>query len=1620
MAYNQQAFGVTLGFNINDIQVRKSLQNMRRGIRNLERDMRESSRTLSRQGKFTEMYTMQQEKLTQQIKQLGEQYQFTKKVLDNALKSGDVEEQQVEQLKNSLDKINTSLKIHKNKLEDVNVNIASHKGDIQELNHSYRERMDLIDATSKRMELEGKRFGALRMGAEKFNETIKKSNKEIRLQNKALRELEANGMKDSSAYKGHQVALEKARSTRLKAQQGKAEYEEKLPVEYVKIRRDNEDVGEHAKYMKASHSAQTAEVEALRTTGSSSEYESAKVNARVKRMKELSEQIEKEQDTLSKKASDTVFGNKVRENIAKMQKEYGKLEDEQRRYGEGLDGLNRKNQKQFALMKSNYQTLEATGNHFKAQIAEADALKKQVDVLNDQRDKERKELDALGKKYGKQSDEYLDQSKKVSSLNKTLVNYNRRIKDINRNTGGAYNAMSKFSDMVSRNQQKFDHIGNALTRAGQGLTAFSGGIGLAIGQGTKLNYDLDKTNTYTKSLLQTAGGESNSEIAKNLKQAKKDNIELSEQYGIAQNDIAKTQQDLAHRGYESNQMLQATKPLVEGSIATGYKLSDVTNNATGALEAFSLRSKDSKTMFDNTRKSINAMAYASDMSSSSFNETGLALSYVGPLAHAAGMSLDETSAAVGQLSLSHIKGQKAGTGLRQMLKSLTSPTANGAKEMENLGIKVDDASGKMRPFGDILKDFHKKLDGLSQSKRLDIEHKIFGTTGETTAETLIKNSDALEQFTNKVKDADKQDYIGNLSKKKMDTPIEQIHRLQRAWEQFTMSLAGDLAPALNTGITGLTSFLDKINNASPLVKKMFDAFALGIPLLALVLTPLGSIIRNIHSITGAWNSFSGLFSSKVRGDKKRIDSMNESLAEQNRLLAERKNLINGTSEVSGIDETGTGGSGGSSSGGGSTLEKTEKVGKEEKELSEAERVGKVGRWTKLKSRFGGVAKTGTRWGKVGKVESLAETGLGAEQAVGGTGKLFSKFRGLGKLGKLGKSGKMLGKIAKIGGKGVIGLDVLSSMTDLIGTNKHNVGKNVGSASGSLIGTGLGSAIGSVVPGAGTVIGGAVGGYLGEKVGGWSGDKIGRYIGKKTRNADYNQRKSIDKVDKKTDGAGSALETLRANERMVKGLSGTGTNKELINQLNKSNGSLVDKLSKSLDKKKKSFNKESKNDASTLNKLLGKGTVSKKQAKHEKDAYGATINRAKRDLNLVKGSKDGKGSEMSLNMVSKDLSDVYKKDSRSNVFAQLSASGGKYITDKEAGRLIAQSNSIRNKDIGKAKSDYKSATGKADKEYNNNIDSAYRAYQTGAISKKTYNKAIDKAKSNKNKAYDKAKNTRDKAIKTANNGHNAVVKQAKKQTKDHLASVNEKNGKQLGFWAKTRKGIGRGFNGAKKTLGRWGNNTKKTLGKWGKGAGKALGGFGKKVAKPFVGMYKSVKKPFDNVTKSVRHNFNKWGKEFAGFRGRWHKRLSGWGKSIGHVTSNIGKGIGKAIGKVGRKIGGWVKGHITKPFSKAFHGISKVVTGVFHAVSKNVGKLFKTIGKRFTKWFKVAKKNLSKLLKPIVNFVKNTIDGIGKAFSKTFGFISDTFHAVVDGLTKGFKWVVDELNKSGVVKVIKTV
>lgn len=140
---------------------------------------------------------------------------------------------------------------------------------------------------------------------------------------------------------------------------------------------------------------------------------------------------------------------------------------------------------------------------------------------------------------------------------------------------------------------------------------------------------------------------------------------------------------LARAGFNVDQVLGSIGGTLKLAQAGALGLASAADIASNVLQGFRLEVKE-------TGRVVDVLALAANSSNTNVEQLGQALKFVAPVAAGLGVSLEETTAAVGALSNAGLQASMAGTGLRRVLAELESPSSNSEKILNSLGLTTDD------------------------------------------------------------------------------------------------------------------------------------------------------------------------------------------------------------------------------------------------------------------------------------------------------------------------------------------------------------------------------------------------------------------------------------------------------------------------------------------------------------------------------------------------------------------------------------------------------------------------------------------------------------------------------------------------------------------------------------------------------------------------------------------------------------------------------------------------------------------------------------------------------------------------------------------------------------------
>lgn len=152
---------------------------------------------------------------------------------------------------------------------------------------------------------------------------------------------------------------------------------------------------------------------------------------------------------------------------------------------------------------------------------------------------------------------------------------------------------------------------------------------------------------------------------------------------------------LARAGWNADEIINGLDGVMALAAADGLDLASTASIVADGVTAFG-KSADYSSHF------ADILAMTSAQSNTNVEMLGESFKYVAPTAAALGYEVEDVALALGLSANNGVKASQAGTGLRQALKNLISPTDKVAEAADKFGISLYDAEGNALPLSDVI------------------------------------------------------------------------------------------------------------------------------------------------------------------------------------------------------------------------------------------------------------------------------------------------------------------------------------------------------------------------------------------------------------------------------------------------------------------------------------------------------------------------------------------------------------------------------------------------------------------------------------------------------------------------------------------------------------------------------------------------------------------------------------------------------------------------------------------------------------------------------------------------------------------------------------------------------
>ncbi|MEW4665131.1 phage tail tape measure protein [Lactiplantibacillus plantarum] len=571
--------------------------------------------------------------------------------------------------------------------------------------------------------------------------------------------------------------------------------------------------------VKASMNAWKASEVQLKSAGQYQEAAKAKVEGLTKSIDlqkgKLGELKARQQDIdkSTKEGQEAYF--KLENQIASATKQLGNYEGQLKRakssatyYTSGLAELQKGYKQSTNASKAYTDRLEAEGKQAEAGKAKLAGLKQSYANLYAQLKLQKDELTKVASESGLTSEKYAKQRVRVEETTTAMAKQKSEVASLTVKYGTMSSTMTKLSDRAALVKDKFRTVASGFKSVATAASVGVAGVTAASVAGAKKASTLQNIYKQNQNLLVTSGDSAKSAI-KAVTEMQKDGQKYSVKYGLSQKEIAEQYQDLIKRGHTAKESLAVMKTELQASVASGDDFQDVVKVSSQVLEAFGMKTNNTAKMMASTKRVVNDLAYSADVTATDFHSLGKGMEYVGDSANNAGFSVEETSAALGELSNHGLEADKAGTGLRKTINSLADPSDAATGALKKIGItstKVfQKSNGDFKSMSDIMAIMEKHTKNLGGAEKAAVFKAIFGATGMQAAQILAVNNKELASLTSQVTKAGKEgDYVQKLANKNSSTAQMNVKRFKEAAEALEIMMGAKLLPTMTEAADDMT------------------------------------------------------------------------------------------------------------------------------------------------------------------------------------------------------------------------------------------------------------------------------------------------------------------------------------------------------------------------------------------------------------------------------------------------------------------------------------------------------------------------------------------------------------------------------------------------------------------------------------------------------------------------------------------------------------------------------------------------------------------------------------------------------------------------------------------------
>ena len=281
-------------------------------------------------------------------------------------------------------------------------------------------------------------------------------------------------------------------------------------------------------------------------------------------------------------------------------------------------------------------------------------------------------------------------------------------------------------------------------------------------------------------------------------------------------EAAQAMEYTALAGWNAQETIKGLPGILDLAASSDIDLAKASDIVTDNLTAFNMRIEDSTHLAD-------VMAYTMSHTNTNTLQLGEAYKSCAATCTAFGVSVEESTAWLGQLANAGIKGGEAGTALNAVLARMYGETKTTNDAMQEYGLSMYDANGNAKNFTQVMGELQDAMRGMSDEQANVFLKAVAGVNHLSDFATMVQaTAQDVNDLTEELKNSD------GAASQMTKTMTDNIAGLQKSIGSKIESIKLSIFTAVEPIITGVLTIVNS-----------------GLDKLSAILQPIGTVIGTI-------------------------------------------------------------------------------------------------------------------------------------------------------------------------------------------------------------------------------------------------------------------------------------------------------------------------------------------------------------------------------------------------------------------------------------------------------------------------------------------------------------------------------------------------------------------------------------------------------------------------------------------------------------------------------------------------------------------------------------------------------------------------------------------------------